>query len=435
MGTKRMAFRLHFLNAIVSDDRVFFVMVNVAVNFLFLLRSYVTMRTLNYSDLGLVALLQTIMLFVGTLQLGVINGGYRLLCSEGDDSARVINNFVYTFVGGLAVVLFALAGCASVFSRDPDYALVTSLAIAAGILTIIKNWMTNYMIAKIMLRRLNYINLISTIASIAPLVFVSSSPLLICMGSIALQPLAFVVYLLATEKILRPKALAFSIPLLRKVLSAGFVVFLTSMFLMANSQIERWSILSYLGVDGLGRFYLALLFLNLYALIPSSLDAIFLPKVVQAYVREDITGMQADMRRFLYATISYAMFASLGVWLLGHVIIGSLLPKYIDDLKYVYLVMPGAVLLGLTSPFAIVFNVVIRYRYYFYAYGLGTLATIALLGSYVVWSGSLNLTALSIIKSVVSIMISIVIVVGYATFLRPYPAFQFGIFRKPVVER
>ena len=77
---------------ILFNDRTLFVVVNVAVNLLFLLRSYVTMRTLTYSALGLVALLQTIILLVSALQFGVVNGGYRLVCSEdaerGSDRQR-----------------------------------------------------------------------------------------------------------------------------------------------------------------------------------------------------------------------------------------------------------------------------------------------------------------------------------------------------------
>lgn len=411
------------------NDRSFFVVVNVAVNLLFLIRSYVTMRSLEYSQLGLVALLQTIVILIGALQFGVVNGGYRLLCSESDQDARVINNFVYTFVGALSVALLAVGACAAGFSHDRDYAIVAALAIVAGILTIIKTWMTNYLIAKIMLRKLNSINLVSALISIAPLAFVRYSPLLLCLASIVMQPLVFVAYLLISERALRPTGAVFSAGLLKRLLSAGFVVFLTGMFLLANGQIERWSILSYLGVSGLGRFYLALMFLNVYTLIPSSLDAIFLPKVVQAYVRGDHAGMQLDMRRFFYITLSYSVTVVLGVWLLSPVVIAMLLPKYIDDLQYVYLVMPGVVLFGLTSPFAIVFNVLIKYRFYLYAYGLGTLATALLLGAYICARGSIDLTALSIIKSIVFVVMGMVIVVGYLGFSKVYPAFRFGPWR------
>jgi O-antigen/teichoic acid export membrane protein len=387
------------------------------------------MRALGYSELGLVALLQTIILLIGALQFGVVNGGYRLLCSEADDGAHLLNNFFYTFIGGLTLVLAAAGGAAAVLAQSADYALVIMLAIFAGVLTIIRNWMTNFLIAKIKLRQLNRTNLISALASITPLAFVAYSPLPVCLGSIVLQPLVFVAYLLTAEKSLRPTELSFSTDLFKRILSAGFVVFLTGMFLLANSQIERWSILTYLGVAGLGRFYLALLFLNLYTLIPSSLDAVFLPRVVQAHVRGNYAGMRRDMRRFFYATVCYSAIAVLAVLLVGRPIIASLLPKYVADLQYVYLVLPGAVLFGLTSPFAIVFNVLIKYRFYFYAYGLGTLATALLLGIYIYAMGSITLTALSIVKSVVSVFMGLVVFSGYLVFSRTHPEFGLDLVR------
>lgn len=78
------------------NERTSFVLVNVVVNMAFLLRSYVSMRVLDYQDLGLAVLLQTIILLVSALQFGVINGGYRLLCSETGEAATQINNLVYT---------------------------------------------------------------------------------------------------------------------------------------------------------------------------------------------------------------------------------------------------------------------------------------------------------------------------------------------------
>jgi len=139
--------------------------------------------------------------------------------------------------------------------------------------------------------------------------------------------------------------------------------------------------------------------------------------------------MRIDMRRFFYVTFAYSAIAVLGVWLLSGALIGLLLPKYLDDLQYVYLVMPGAVLFGLTSPFAIVFNVLIQYRFYFYAYGLGTLATAALLAGYIHAAGSIDLAALSVIKSVVYVLMGIVVIAGYFAFCRAHPAFRFDPLR------
>jgi O-antigen/teichoic acid export membrane protein len=409
------------------NDRVLFVAVNVAVNLLFILRSYVAMRVLGYTQLGLTALLQTIVLLVAALQLGVVNGAYRLACSEPDEIARRVNNLVYSFTGALAVPLLAAAVLALVWSGDrgPVWAGVVLLGVVSGLLTILRTWITNYLIGRMLLPRLNLLNVVSAVTSMAPLAFVGRWPLPMCMLAIVLQPLVFVVHALLAYPTLRPSAPESSRALFGQVMAAGFVMYLTSVFLVINAQIERWSILTYLGLGGLGHYYLALLFLNLYLGVPTSLDAIFLPKLVHAYMARDRLRIRSDMRHFFQALLGYAAAVVAAVFVLAPLILGALLPKYVADLRYVYLLLPGVVLFSLTAPLAIVFNVLIQYRFYFVAYGLGTLLTAVLLGGYALAAGSLSLDALSIIKSVVFIAMGGVIVCGYLSVSRGYPAFRF----------
>jgi hypothetical protein len=65
-----------------SGERAMFVTVNVAVNMVLLVRSYITMQVLDYHGLGAATLLQTVVLLLGTFQLGLLNGGFRLICSS-----------------------------------------------------------------------------------------------------------------------------------------------------------------------------------------------------------------------------------------------------------------------------------------------------------------------------------------------------------------
>jgi O-antigen/teichoic acid export membrane protein len=413
----------------VLNERTSYVFVNVVVNLAFLLRSYVAMRVLGYQDLGLVALVQTIILLVGALQFGVLNGGYRLLCSETGEAATQINNLVYTFVGVLTLVLFAVAGCsAALFPGDAEVALMTLLGIFAGIPTILRNWMTNQLIATVRLRKLNQINMLSALVSLTPLLLVSHAPLPICLASIVLQPLVFVVYLLVIEPGLRPTGWSVSAPLFRRILAAGFVMFLTGIFLTVNSQIERWSIVSCIGVAGLGRYYLALLFLNLYNLVPTSLGAVFLPRLVQTHVQQDRAGMQQELQTYFRVTLYYSAAVMLCVWPLAGPVIALLLPKYLPDLRYVYLLAPGVLIFGLSNPLMIAFNVLIQYRYYFYAYGLGTVATAGLVGLYILITGTIDLDTLSIIKSAVYVLMTVIITAGYLVIVRNHPEFRFELF-------
>ena len=145
-------------------------------------------------------------------------------------------------------------------------------------------------------------------------------------------------------------------------------------------------------------------------------------------MRGDDPAVARELRRFFYATTLYALAAAAAVALLARPVLTQFLPKYLPDLRFVYLVMPGVVLFGLTAPFSIVFNVLIRYRFYFYAYGLGTIATVTLLAAYILSGRSFDLAVLSVVKSVVSILMAVVVMIGYRSFVVEHPVFRFGPF-------
>jgi O-antigen/teichoic acid export membrane protein len=164
--------------------------------------------------------------------------------------------------------------------------------------------------------------------------------------------------------------------------------------------------------------------------VPTSFGAIYLPRLVQARVQEDRAAQQRELRSYFRVTLWYSAAVVLCVWPLGAMVLGLVLPKYLGDLRYVYLLTPGLTLFGMSNPFAIVFNVLIRYRWYFYAYGLGTLATGALLAGYLLATGTMDLAALSIIKSAVYALMGAVIVAGYRVLTREYPELRFAPFSR-----
>jgi O-antigen/teichoic acid export membrane protein len=417
---------LQTLRAMMLNDRAFFVVVNVGVNLLFLLRSYVTMRVLDYAELGLVTMLQSIILLIGAMQFGFLNGGYRLLCSADDEGARRINDLIYSFVGLLALASLAVAAVALAFASGSHYRLVTLLGVSAGVLTLVRNWMSNQMIARVMLRKLNRISLWSAMASIALLAGVGVDPFLACLGSIVLQPAVFAASVFLSEPSLRPRGLAMPRDLVRQVLVSGFVMFLTGIFLQVNTQLERWYVLRFVGLDALGHLYLAILFIGLFQLVPSSLDAIFLTKLVRAHANRATAEVSRDVRRFFLATLGYSVLSVIIVATCARPLLELLLPKYIDDLRYVYLVIPGLVIFTLASPLAIMFNVLIRYRYFFYAYGLGSAVTAAAFVLSVLEGRVLGLTEVTLLKSSVYGLMAAILLLGYLRVSASHTEFRFN---------
>ena len=424
-GGRRLGSAWARWRALAANEKVAFLVVNVGVNLVFLLRSYVTMRVLDYAALGLVTLMQSVMLLVGALQFGVINGGYRLLCSESDDGGQRINNVVYSFLGVVAAGCVAICAVALPFSASATVAAGLALGVLAGILTLTRTWVANQMIAKVLLRQLNLATLTSALASMLMLAFVPVAPLAACLAAIVVQPLLFVAQLLLKNPALRPTEFSLPRDLLRRVVASGFVVFLTSILIQVNNQLERWYVASHLGLDTLGHLYLTILFVNLFQLVPSSLDGLFLPRLVGAHITGRVDELRRDLRRFLGILVGYSCAAVLGLWLLAPLLIGELLPKYVPDLRYTYLVLPGLLLLTLSSPFAITFNVLIRYRSYLVAYGAGSAVTAAVFAVAIAGNRVMTLVQVTELRSAVYALMGAALWAGWLIVARSNPSFHF----------
>ncbi|MGQ3039896.1 MAG: lipopolysaccharide biosynthesis protein [Brevundimonas sp.] len=418
------------LLGVARSEKAAFVLVNVLVNAVFIARSYLTMHALDYRELGLAAVLQSIMLLMSVMHGGALNGGYRLLCSTEGKEAQQINNLIYTLLGGIGVAAVLVAVIAFPFLDSTDTYLVTGLGVGGGIATLVRTWMTNHMIARGALAKLNRINIWAALASIAPLAFIGVAPFPACLAAILAQPIAFVVAVTLMDRPALPTRLETSRALARTVLSVGFVVFLTGIFLQVNVQFERWYITGFLGIATLGHFYLAILFVTLFQMVPNALDQIFLPSLVRAHAAGDEVSVKRGMRLFFLIQAAYCALAAIGIVALAPLLLNLLLPAYMPDLQYVYLMAPGLIIFTLAAPLAIPFNVLIRYRYYFIGYGAGSLATVALFAIASLSGGSFDLADVALVRSAVYVLMAGVVVWGFVKITRDHPEFRFDPARR-----
>jgi O-antigen/teichoic acid export membrane protein len=407
------------------NERTAYVAVNVGVNLLFLVRSYVAMSVLDYAALGQLVLLQSVMLLVGTLQFGVINGGYRLLCDADDSNARRISNLVFSFVLVVGLGCAVVGAVLFAYSDSLAVGLMLALGMVAGLLSLVRNWISNMMTARVALTQLNRASLMAAVASMLTLLAVPLAPLAACVASVLVQPAAFVLLTLLSDRRWRPSRLSLSPALLRQVLTSGFIVFLTGLLVQVNAQLERWYVADNIGLEALGHLYLAILFVSLFQLVPTSLDALFLPRLVVAHGAEDVNRVRFELRRFLSMLAVYSVVASAAVLLLAPPLLSLLLPKYVPDLYYANLVLPGLVVLTLTNPFAVVGNVLIRYRTYLVAYGGGTLLTAAVFGLGLASGHTLDLEQVSLLRSATYALIGLLLVAGFVIMSREHRQFRF----------
>lgn len=367
-----------------TDQRVLFVAVNLLANLLVLGRSLVALRLLGEADLGRVTIVQTLVLVAGFLQFGLWNGGYRLLCENDPDEARRLTRMAWLWMAGLAL----LAGLGLVGALAAGVRQEAGLLLAgglAGLFGLARNWAANHLIALGDLGRLNALTAMSAAASLAPLLFVSSAPLWAVIASIAAQPLVFLMLAVAWRHDLLPTCGPLDTALARRAFGAGFALFAVGLLLQANLVVERGFVLEMLGLDSLGRLFLAYLFITLFQLVPASFDAIFLRRVVAVRQGGDRMRTGREIGVFLGVTVGYCALVVAATLIAGPLLIGALFPERGADFPFVLAILPGLVLFTLASPLAVMFNVLIDYRAFWIAYGAGTALTLCGLG--LGWAG------------------------------------------------
>ncbi|MEP3144653.1 lipopolysaccharide biosynthesis protein [Qipengyuania citrea] len=417
--------RLGRIAALLGDQRFAFVAVNILVNLLLLARSYVTMQVLDYRELGMAALLQSILLLCGALQFGFLNGGYRLLCSAEGAEARRINNLVYTVIGALCIAFLAVALVASSVLDADDLVIVGWLGAIGGGATLLRTWMMNQMVAKVTLARLNWINLVAGAASVACLLALPLDPLAACLAAVVAQPIAFAVLGAIADRSLLPTGFEFGRSLVRATLKAGFALFVLNLLLQGNLQLERWYVTGELGLESLGKLYLAILFTTLFQMVPTSLDQVFLPPAVRAHDACDTAALKGQLRQFALVMSAYCGSTALALVFLAEPLTALLLPDYVQDLRWVYILAPGLIAFAMASPLAIAFNIVIRYRWFLVAYGFTAAVTAAIFVSAIAFGSQLDLDQVTVVRSAGFVLMAAIIAIGWIKLTRKRREFRF----------
>ena len=414
------------------NSRSAYVAIGLGVNLLMLVRGVVLMTVLGYADLGLVALVQAAILFSGLLHFGLLNGGYRLLCHAGPGYKQRIIDLAYT---GFAIIAAIVVVCALGFALWLDsgrFRLIAGLTALGGICTLLRSWMMNEMVAAGRLKAANLINASSMIVSLALLALLvpgvsGFDPALIAVLSIVIQPVLFAGLSLASGAVLRPGRLRVSKRLGGVVFKAGFTLFLTGIAIQAGSLIERAYVSSALGLEPLGRLYLAFLFLTLFNLAPNLVQQAFLPNIVKHWKAAEQSELAREFRNLLAITLAYCIGAAGALWLLAEPLLGLILPRYVPDLHWVYLLAPGLILFALSAPFALIFNVVIDYRWYIVAYGAGLAGTLIAFGGALLTGQTFSLDGVILLRSGIYALMAALLVLGYWQLTKRYPEFRVSL--------
>lgn len=410
-----------------QDQRLQFIGINLAVNLLMLGRSYLAMRLLDERALGYVTLVQTLILFVSALQLGMLQGGFRLLCNGESEDRDAINGHYYAFQAMLSVLaLVALAWLAVAGTGEGWTAIaVAGTGLLAGIATLNRSWVSNQLIAKGALAEINGLTLLTAILALLPLLAMTVAPLEAVLASMFAQPLLFAAMALYRHADMRPRRFQLDRELLRRIMAAGFLVFLSGMLLQLGTLLERWFVGSVLGIETLGQLYLVILFTTLFQIVPTALDNVMLPRAIELSRTGQTSALRRTMRYFLLAIALYCAGVAGAVGLFAEPVLSLLVPERVGDLRHVHAILPGLVAFTMASPVAISFNVLIDYRGYMLAYGGGTLLTAVVLGLGAGRLLHLDIDAVMILRSACYGLMAAVLVAMFLQVSRRHPAFRF----------
>lgn len=384
----------------VNKDNYLYIFINIGLSGYSFIRSFVFMRVLDLKELGIISLVQTIIMFICMLQIGLLNGGYRIVSLGKSEEMENTNNAIYSYL----VVLFPLGLIFCILSSyfnwidELSFTLLV-ISIVLGVFSLLNNWIHNALIGEQKLSEVNYINMSSNgiAALFLPLVFLYGF-----WGGVfvlIIQPLAAVVAAVVRNRELLPTGFFFRYLYIKYILSFGFIPFLSGIFLSIYMQFERWSIAEVLGVKALGGFYLAFLYVGLFLLIPNSVNAIFFPKCVKAYSEKAYSEFMSLIKYYYLVLIGYGFSVAFLTFLFLEPIVSLVFPQHLHGVVLVYIILPGLILQSLSAPIGLILNSSVILRPMLIVDILNLLLCIAMI--YVlIYAGVFSLKAVAFIRMV-----------------------------------
>lgn len=338
------------------NPSVLYITANVAVSALGFLRNLYFMRAMNHSDLGQIAMLQTIVVVVGFLQLGMINGGYRLYAGADSALSHRINNTVMTcFLTLASALLPALLFLQYLFKVEISNIETETLLMGfiIGFATLASTWVNNTLIAKGRLGVSSAVNFTAATLSLGFVLIPDTLELHQAFIAFLIQPLSVLVLALIIHQPSRPRS-SLDGGLIKEIVVLGFAPFCAGIVALLNFHVERWFIVSYMGAEAMGAYYLTIVYSAVFTLIPISLLNLFYPKTVNAYEQRDKLLFMKLTRQHLVLLFGY-LFLTVCVTLL---FLPPVLNNYLQSFKglehLVFLSLPGLVAYSLFDNIALI---------------------------------------------------------------------------------
>ena len=338
-----------------------FIAINILVAFLGFVRSFAFMKFFDFKELGIITLVSTAAALIGFFQIGLINGGYRIIALQDKDLRIKTNNVVFSFFGVLLIALF-LGSIVGYFIGLFPNVLILIVVNLLGIGMLVNNWLTNTLIGGSEFKRLNIANASSALASLLCLVLAYYFGLYGALISLVIQPLLFVLLVFTTDHKELPTKFDFDLKHIKYILSFGFIPFVSGIFFMLYQQIERWGVNLFLGPEALGKMYLVFLMTTLFLLIPTSINSLFFPRSVKLFSDGENMLLKKLINQYFLILILYCSICIILTVLIFPSLIEFVFPNHYLYINLVFILLPGLVFRCLCDPIGLLLNSMVKLK-------------------------------------------------------------------------
>ena len=328
------------------------------------LKSFLVLKNFNLDELGILTLCQTLITTISLMQIGVITGGYRLYSYKNPSVLKGVNSSVLIFFITLSTLLLFLGLMANIlFDIRISFSYLFSFIII-GIISLYSNWAICQLLATKNVHIVNKAQLWANITSFG--ITVSSLWLgfeFVIVG-LLIQPMILIgmSYFYVPELIPHFNFRIFK-KYTYKIISVGFVPYLTSAMSLLNSQLGRWIITFSLGTIILGRIYLVTLFVTLVSIFPNAISSLFFPSIIEKYEKKMVTDLKGTLKKYFYVLNIYFALIIIFTLSLINVVVSTFLQNHVESINLVYATLPSLLFLSLSNPAIILFNAGKKFNY------------------------------------------------------------------------
>lgn len=339
---------------------IYITFITSAIGFL---KTFILLNIFELDKLGLIALAQTFTSTISLMQIGVITGGYRLFSYKKESILKRINAAVFTFFLFLSALLLISGIVINNFFNTGMTTSVLLLLIIIGIISLYSNWVISKLLGTKNINVVNKVQMTSAIISLLLVILANWLGLPIVYAALLLQP---IIIIGVAYKILPGLIPIFNYinfkKYITKIISLGFIPYLTSALTLFNSQLGRWLITFTLGTVILGKTFLPALFVVLVGVFPGAISSLFFPKIIENFELNRKDDLKRTLKKYFIILILYYLLVTVITFLFADMTIRVFLSKHYESVNLIYAILPSLIFFHLSGPAIFLFNALKRFN-------------------------------------------------------------------------